>query len=649
MRGAHRFTLPALSLFLGLGGACTEPAAEPLVLPAGCQPLLGGHECLLPYPSDFFVVADSTLPSGRRVEMTGAAKLLDKNGVSADIHEFLPSDGFSSLSTITTLLPDEVSTAGMARILDPPEQSMQLEHPTLLLEADTGRLIPHFVDLDLAGTDPVRQAIVLHPIVGLAAETRYIVAVHGVRRPDGALSAPAEGFRRIRDSAVLGEPTLSALADRFEDEVFPALADLGLDRDSLQLAWDFTTGSDELVTRDMFAVRELTLAWLAANQPTIEITRVFEDELPSVWRRIEGKLTVPLFLEDYGTGALLWRDTSGTVVQNGTAEAQFVIVVPRSVRDQAEPGRALLFGHGFFSSRNDAISDSSLALADRLGAVLLAIDWIGMSQGDIDTMFSGLSSNLWKGLLFTDRVHQAMANWLVLTAATRGALAELPELRRPTGEPVYHTEALGYLGVSMGHILGGIMGALNPDLERLCLNVGGAGYTHIMERSDLFSAFAIVLNANLPDTLAQRKFMTIAQEQMDRIDPGRYAQYLLDEPLPGSRDRRVLMQIGLGDTTFPNVGSFLHARLLALPQLQPSSFAVWGLDAQEGPIDGSALTVFDYGEDLDALYKEPLAGGGNDIHGSLRAHAAALDQMDVFFQPNGMVENPCDGPCVVNE
>ena len=55
---------------------CTP--AEPLNLADGCNPLLAGLDCMLPYPSDFFRVEDSTTPSGYIVSREGAAKLYTK-------------------------------------------------------------------------------------------------------------------------------------------------------------------------------------------------------------------------------------------------------------------------------------------------------------------------------------------------------------------------------------------------------------------------------------------------------------------------------------------------------------------------------------------------------------------------------------------
>ena len=45
------------------------------------------------------------------------------------------------------------------------------------------------------------------------------------------------------------------------------------------------------------------------------------------------------------------------------------------------------------------------------------------------------------------------------------------------------------------------------------------------------------------------------QPLFDRIDPAHWAPYVLNEPLPGDEswvERRVLMQVGVADTSVPN-------------------------------------------------------------------------------------------------
>lgn len=635
------------------GESTTKPPVASLGLAAGCQPLLGGSDCFLPYPSDFHLQEDSSLPSGKRYAPQGAAKLLSDKGASADVSEWMPSDGASKTPTILTLLGSPVSMDGLVGILDPYERSATLDSPTLLIEAETGELVPHFVDVDTREDQPERQALVFSPLVGLKEKTRYIAAVRRVKGPDGALAKTPEGFRRLRDKE--NDPDLAALLARYENQVFGPLSKLAIDRSELQLAWDFTTGSDELTSRDMLRVRELTLAWLKTNQPKVTVDSVDEKTGDAqVWRTVRGKVTVPLFTESDQPGAVLHRGADGSVEQKGEAQVDYVARIPASVRDRFDPARPMAFGHGFFGSRDEAVGGACTEMAQTLQMIFLSINWWGMSEDDLGPVADDLSGHPAHAPAFTDRLHQAMANWTVVTAAMRTTLSELPAFRRPedgqpgtskdpqgksnANEPLMDTSRVYFLGISQGHILGGTQAAFNPDLDRIVLNVGGASLTQMMFRARPFSSFLLILAGGMKEAFLQRKYAATLQPAFDRIDPGFWARYVLKDKLPESpADRRVLQQAGIGDVQVPNLGSFLHARLLGIPQITPTPSPVFGLQQQAGPIDGSAFALYDFGVSTE-VYREPKgASKETPVHNNLRLRPDALEQMDLFLRPDSKI------------
>lgn len=636
----------------------------PLSIPEGCNPLLDGKECLLPYPSDVFRVADASQPSGFRVAPSGAGRLSGKRGEAADPTDFRPMDGFSKQPPILALLGSPVAVTGLVTVLDPPENSTKQDSRTTLLEADTGTPVPHFTDVDPRPDDDAEKALVLHPHVQLKPKTRYVVAVHGVVGPDGKPSLPGEGFRRMRDH--VADPGLATLGARYEKDVFAVTERAGIARGDLQLAWDFTTGSDESVAGDMLKVRELALAWLAANQPAVTITSVKDAPAsqPDVWRVVTGTIEVPLFLDKPEPMSPLSRDASGVVKQNGTATVPFYAHIPNAVRDAYGPGRILCFGHGFFGTAAGEIAGSEVRkISARLSAVVIGIDWWGMSNPDQGPVANALADAPAKALAFTDRVHQAMANWMVVTAALRSTLKATDAFKRPASGPGTSTDASGksnalaltyddarldFLGISQGHILAGTLAAVHPSIERFVLNVGGADLATMMFRARPFASFLLVLDATL-DKLGQQKFAAISQRQFDRIDPGFWAPRVLQDKLPGSpADRRVLQQAGIGDVSVPNIGSFLHARALGLSQVTPTPRAVFGLPQVAAPYDGSAFALYDFGVD-DHFYVDAVPGPKDTpVHGELRQTESAMAQMDAFFRTPSSIVNACDGVCDPN-
>ena len=621
---------------------------QPLRLAEGCQPLLAGHHCGLPYPSDYFRVEDPDTATGWRIAPAGAARLETDQGASADVHGAGVHDGFSHIPTIVAVLPDEVSDAGLTRLTGDLAASLADDARTLLV-AEDGTRVPHYVDLDPRAVAADRQAIVIHPAVALEPSTRYLVALRRIERPGGGTADPAEGFRRLRDGEAAGEPALEALVPHYEEAIFPLLEAQGWARDELQLAWDFTVGSQEAPVTDMLRVRELTLAWLADNQPVIEITEEVEDPQDGIWRRVRGTMTGPLFLTSDDPDGLLARDGAGQVELAGTATFRFRAVVPSSLRDATGPGMALAYGHGFFGNTGELEGSGARVIAGELGAVLLGIEWAGMSSDDLASVLLDLSGEPARAIEFADRVHQGMANWIVFASAI-DLLANQPALQREGGEPLHDAAApLGYLGISQGHILGGTMTALNPFIERIGLNVGGAGFTHMMFRARPFSSFLLLIDGALPDPLDQQMFVASLQVAFDRFDPASYARFLAvgGEPLPGvPAGRPLLIQAGLGDLSVPNLGTFLHARLLRVPYTVPSPAEPFGLEPVEPPVEGGgALTLWDFGVDVEAAYDvaEPPEAD-NEVHEGVRVAPTAIEQLRRLYE-DGVIVHPCEGAC----
>ena len=75
-----------LLVFFGLllVGCPSDPGEEalpplpPMDLPEGCNPLTVQEDCLLPFPSDYFLKDDSSMPSKKSVALTNYATPYDE-------------------------------------------------------------------------------------------------------------------------------------------------------------------------------------------------------------------------------------------------------------------------------------------------------------------------------------------------------------------------------------------------------------------------------------------------------------------------------------------------------------------------------------------------------------------------------------------
>jgi hypothetical protein len=646
--------------------SCVEPPPRPLTFVEGCSPLLASSEsttvdCGLPYPDDFFLTDDASTPSGKRIVFVGPAKMATANIPvrSADIMETFAADGFSRLTPIVWSFGVRVDPEALPGIFDDAALTLAPGFATALIESGTGRRVPHFIDVDPRAVDNAREALVMHPLETLNERTRYIVAISGVVTPDGSAVAPPEAFRRLRDNNTGDDPVLAPLLARYQADVFPAIVDAGIARAALQLAWDFTTGSEANATTGMLQARAQAIAELERTAPVLAIDAIFEgDDLELIlqgstdtWRMIKGSLIGPRIVDDDGPGARLALDDAGAVRLDGTTRFDFTVIVPASVRDSAEPASVLLFGHGFFGNQGEVEGSATRAVADHAGVVMIAIDWQGMSSDDIGDVVASVGGEVSRSILFGERVMQGMVNWQTLTRALKLGVFDAT-LSRPTGEVFIDLDRpLGFLGISQGHVLGGTLSALNADIDRSILMVGGANLAAMMFRARPFERFLSVLDITVPDPLEEQKIAAHMQSQFDRFDPATFAPYVQHTPLPlgpdnGRDGRQVLMMMGIGDTQVPNLGTELHARALGIPQLMPSALGeTYGIATADFPAE-SGFVVYDFGIDPSFGARAAPAESENLVHEAVRRVPEAKDQMRDFLK-DGVIKNFCGGPCVV--
>lgn len=590
---------------------------------------------LAPYPSDDFLVDGLVqIPDGALPVVT---PIDDEVSEPLDLFASHPADGFSPLPTLLADFEQPLDDGDLVFLTDDPEASRLDSSPTLLLDAASGERIAHFAELDAISYPAEPRLLVLHPYVRLEEGHRYVVAIRGLRSVDGEEVGAPSGFATLRDQA--GDRSWDELQARYEEEVFAVTEAAGLDRASLQLAWRFTVRSREDAVGDMLAVRSIA----AAAEPGWVVDDVDRDVDAWIARRVEGRLTIPLVTEADEPGSRLSRDEAGLVRQNGTMEIEVVALVPYAALEA--PARVIQYGHGFFGTCDEVDGDWGHALAAELDAVIVCVPWVGMSLDDVAWVGASLVGDPVNALDFVDRSHQAMVGQIQLAAAMKGVLATEPELQGEDGALLYDPSTVYFYGNSQGAILGGSYFAVAPEVDRAVLGVGGAGFSLMMMRALPFKPFADMILNVVEGPRQLLEFTALAQSRFDAIDPGVLAPYALQEPLdPG--ERRLLLQVGIGDSQVPHVAALLSARAYGVSVLDPAPEEVWGLEPVSAPADASAVTIWDYGYDA-GTYAD-LASEENEVHGAIRASAESIAQIDAFFWPDGLLTQTCDGACDPN-
>ena len=235
------------------------------------DPLVGRYApCALPFPSSFLLEKDPPSATGYRVAMTPETMPLSRWDGQLSPAAWNAQDGFSTISPILFAFAaapiDPATLVGHGDIA----RSMDVTHSsTILLDVETGELVPHWIDLDAyqmdfgdseAGRPPL---LILQPARPLRHNGTYVVAVRNLKLVGGKAVDAEPAFAAVRDcmppscnptSQLAGaQPPITWPAERtaeYNSIVFPALAKAGFipradQRSYLQLAWWFRTVSKE--------------------------------------------------------------------------------------------------------------------------------------------------------------------------------------------------------------------------------------------------------------------------------------------------------------------------------------------------------------------------------------------------------------------
>lgn len=655
--------------------------------------------CMVPFPNNFYTRADATTESGRRIHFRTDAMPVNADGKPIDATPYNQSDGFSQGQGIVLRVPGLDNAAALQQTnpvgLADPSRYLDANAPVIVLNTTTGERHPIWVEIDSNASSPATTDLLIRPMVNFDPSGRYIVVLRHLKDANGAtLQAPA-GFRYYRDVLPSREILINQRRSYFED-VFRRLRNAKIPRRDLYLAWDFTVASDENNTSRALSMRDQAFAELgdtklddrtipdASTAPAFTVDSVENDPDPQIARRIKGHFDVPCYLKNpggadpCGPGATLNLSDDGTPVKTGTWNANFDCIVPNSavVGPGAQPGRALVYGHGLMGSiANEIIVEPQRDLAEDYGYVVCGTDEIGMSSADIGPV-AGALNDLSGFPKVADRLQQGLLNEMYLTRLMihKDGLVTAPEFRVDpldmNSEPVIDTNSARafYRGNSQGGIMGGALTALSPDLDRAALGVSGMNFSVLMTRSTAWKTYGAIFNPSYPHEEVRPLALGIIQMLWDRGEPNGYAHRMTGNPLPNTPSHKVLMDIAFGDHLVTNWQANVMARTIGARAVSPFVSAdrwpgvngQWGIETISGfPYDGSAIAYWDSGpvrQDPDnpgqllGNTEPPISNIapviGKDPHEDPRRAATGKQMVATFLSANGRVTNPCaPGPC----
>lgn len=624
-------------------------------------------KCLMPFPNDFFTVADSATPTGRRVRFDPASMTANSSGVRIDPTEWNRNDGFSPGAMIVTYVQGlDLQRSGAAPITDI-GASLRRDQPIVLLDANTGQRWPFFAELDAQPAAGDRRSLIIRPAKNLVEGHRYVVALRNLRDATGASIRAERGFQLYRDRIATFTPTIEARRPHLE-RVFGELARAGVARGGLNLAWDFTVASTKNLSSRMLHIRDDAFASLNGAVPQFTVTQVQDNVDDQIYRRVTGTFTVPSYLTGDGGPGNGFNYASGAgpdalPVRNGDVTAGFICNIPRSAtadgNDPVHPARGGVYGHGLLGSNDEVNAGNVRTMGNAHNFVFCATKWAGFSEDDIGAAVAALQdlSNFPK---VGDRTQQGFLDFLFLARLLKDSrgFASAPAFQAGAAHTPVLDGTVFYDGNSQGGILGGAVTAISTEWTRAVLGVPAMNYSTLLQRSSDFATYATILDPAYPDEMDRIVGFSVLQMLWDRAEADGYAEHMTDHPYPGTPAHQVLMDVAFGDHQVANVAADVEARTIGARILQPALapgrspdvVPYWGIPAVPSlPWSGSAMVIWDSGNPAPPLGNLAPTDPeyGEDPHENPRRTPAAQLQKSEFLKPGGTLIDTCAGaPCL---
>lgn len=602
--------------------------------------------CALPWPSNAFLLADPARATGRT--LTFGATTLPANNVGKHIDPgpYTQMDGYGLSAPAIALFP-HVDTTGLADEYSV-ARSMDADAKVLLFEAGASLTrIPYFVDHDLWTDDPSKRTLIVRPAVVLKPATRYVVAFRGLTTPSGTPIPRSDAFELVVQGKASSDPNLAWRAERLEG----TLRDLeahGVTRQSLTLAWDWNTASEDALHGPMLSMRDEMLDAMPDGPPlTITQTEEFtETQNAEVAVRFKGTFEVPDFVEVDGDLKTLRRNGAGKPIAQGSRTAEFWVNVPRSALT-GDPHGLVHYGHGLFGTGNQTNSGFNGQIGNTYQYIFYGASLWGMSdvQGSGDAFRMVFDLSLFPAL--GHQLHQGMLEWILLARAMKKRFGNLPEV---TSRGIQVApEAHYYSGISQGGIFGPTFVALSPDVQFGHSGVPGHSYAMLLHRSVDFGPFFAVLRATYPDPVDQVLALHTVQLLWDATDPVSYVWNLSARPIDGSAGNAMIWAPAKGDF---QVSVVQNETLARTPELGVALMANYDTQRQPDliqptsyPHQGSAVVLYDFEKSPNGYaFRNPWPTAGNrpPRRGS---QDACPTQCPAGRDVDGTLYSCCDGAC----
>lgn len=527
-------------------------------------------------------------------------------------------NGFGLVAPVFFAIEGEIDPASLPASTP---DSLLNEASAFLLDVDPGspttlERVPARVVWDARA-----HRIVIRPADGhpLAPGRLYAaVLTTTIRDAMGMPLTPAPIFARLRDAENRPEDILEAEIHERYTPVLASLASAGTPRETVAALAVFRT---QTITRGLDLARE---AVYRLDAPTITIDEVLsEDALDArlgtpepyvsgldaeggvahanIRWLIHGSFDAPNFLdEEEGVHGRFEETADGLMVER-MDRVTFTLALPMGA--SSAPVRAIVFQHGITAERSDMLGVADVLCAAGYAVIAIDAPYHGLrsqlGENDVVNRFTGdegpdgFGDNSgatvivdFAGLTdvrgdlidfhpfyFRDALRQAVADLMSTVRALRASdWSVVGEAEDALVELRFSEEELGFIGYSLGGIIGSMFVATEPEIGAAVLAVTGGSVVHLVAQSpsfngayipQLFPLMGLSDEAIDYDTLHPSFYaeMGLWQTLFDRGDPVAYG------PRLERSETNILMMMARDDETLNNVNTESLARAASIPIL----------------------------------------------------------------------------------
>jgi pimeloyl-ACP methyl ester carboxylesterase len=546
---------------------------------------LGGAEPDLPYPSDYFTVADAATRTGRRLNLVGkTSRMLDyffnAKPVSCLPNGLNTTDGFGVTSKMWLTLSEAPNLRSMT--------------PGVVPSFDDGALL---LRLGAAATDDVLlpfaatwtdddKLLALAPSLPFEQTTRYaFVLTDRALTAESQCYAASPAFNRIRR----GQPADAAEARAAEPlgDLFAHLKAHGVDPLAVSAAAVFTTQD---LRSDLEEVRQRLDQ---SGPPALDHVEV--QPAPAGWQGVSEMVVMKLHATGWrGKNGAFARGADGKLESFGDENLTAWLAMPLPA-NAIQPMPIVVFQHGFMADHTEM--SGVVPWLCTAGFAVIGIDLPAHGERNpLPPALNGIGyMNFFNPLAWRDNGRQAAADHMALVRAIAN-LAKL-DVWPPgggDGQPDLDVTKIFYLGHSLGGMTGAMSTALDPTFQAEVLHAPPGDF-HTLILHSPFGEIALdilqLIQENLHNPAYDRtvQFMDLYFPILESGVAMGYAPLLSPNPPSGQAPREALIQINAYDWAVPAPSSYFELAAGGIPLMKPLVSPIDGLNTVNAPHSGSAV------------------------------------------------------------